>query len=223
MLSDLYDLIEEEYKNYDEAAHNLYTPQLLQEVLLGLNSICKGADSEFFNGHTNITSSRFLVFGVKSLLMAGRNIQNAMLFNILSYMSDRLLTEGNTVATLDELYIWLSNPTAIEYIRNCLKRVRKKESAMILASQNLDDFDQPNVREMTKPLFSIPPHQFLFNAGSIDKRSYMDMLQLEESEYDLIRYPQRGVCLYKCGNERYLLEVHVPPHKEALFGTAGGR
>ena len=181
------------------------------------------ADSQFFNGHTNITSSRFLVFGVKSLLMAGRNIQNAMLFNILSYMSDKLLTEGNTVATLDELYIWLSNPTAIEYIRNCLKRVRKKESAMILASQNLDDFDQPNVREMTKPLFSIPPHQFLFNAGSIDKRSYMDMLQLEESEYDLIRYPQRGVCLYKCGNERYLLEVHAPPHKEALFGTAGGR
>ena len=223
VLSDLYDLIEDEYKNYDEATHNLYTPQLLQEVLLGLNSICKGADSQFFNGHTNITSSRFLVFGVKSLLMAGRNIQNAMLFNILSYMSDRLLTEGNTVATLDELYIWLSNPTAIEYIRNCLKRVRKKESAMILASQNLDDFDQPNVREMTKPLFSIPPHQFLFNAGSIDKRSYMDMLQLEESEYDLIRYPQRGVCLYKCGNERYLLEVHAPPHKEALFGTAGGR
>lgn len=138
-------------------------------------------------------------------------------------MSDKLLIEGNTVATLDELYIWLSNPTAIEYIRNCLKRVRKKESAMILASQNLDDFGQPNVREMTKPLFSIPPHQFLFNAGSIDKRSYMDMLQLEESEYDLIRYPQRGVCLYKCGNERYLLEVHAPPHKEALFGTAGGR
>ena len=94
---------------------------------------------------------------------------------------------------------------------------------MILASQNLDDFDQPNVREMTKPLFSIPLHQFLFNAGSIDKRSYMDMLQLEESEYDLIRYPQRGVCLYKCGNERYLLEIHAPPHKEALFGTAGGR
>ena len=224
LLSKLYSRFHiSDYKNYDEAAHNLYTPQLLQEVLLGLNSICRGADSHFFNGHTNITSSHFLVFGVKSLLMAGRNIQNAMLFNILSYMSDRLLTEGNTVATLDELYIWLSNPTAIEYIRNCLKRVRKKESAMILASQNLDDFDQPNVREMTKPLFSIPPHQFLFNAGSIDKRSYMDMLQLEESEYDLIRYPQRGVCLYKCGNERYLLEVHAPPHKEALFGTAGGR
>ena len=222
-LSDLYDLIEEEYKRYDEKGYTLYTAQLLREVLLGLHSICKGADSRFFNGFTNITSSRFLVFGVKSLLMAGKNVRNAMLFNVLSYMSDKLLTEGSTVATLDELYIWLSNPTAIEYIRNCLKRVRKKESAIIMASQNLEDFDQEGVREMTKPLFSIPPHQFLFNAGSIDKRYYMDMLQLEESEYDLIRYPQQGVCLYKCGNERYLLEVSAPPYKEALFGTAGGR
>lgn len=137
----------------------------------------------FLDGHTNITSSRFLVFGVKGMLSAAKNVRNAMLFNVLSFMSDKLLTVGNTVAALDELYIWLSNPTAIEYIRNCLKRVRKKESAMLLASQNLEDFDQEQVREMTKPLFSIPPHQFLFNAGSIDKRSYMEMLQLDEAEY----------------------------------------
>ena len=223
ILSDLYDLIEEEFKTYDAGQHHLYTQKLLQEVLLGLHSMCKGADAQFFNGHTNITSSRFLVFGVKGMLSAAKNVRNAMLFNVLSFMSDKLLTVGNTVAALDELYIWLSNPTAIEYIRNCLKRVRKKESAMLLASQNLEDFDQEGVREMTKPLFSIPPHQFLFNAGSIDKRSYMDMLQLEESEYNLIKFPQRGVCLYKCGNERYLLEVHAPAYKEKLFGTAGGR
>ena len=222
-LSDLYDLIEAEYKSYDPNAHLLYTKQTLQEVLLGLHSMCKGADAQFFNGHTNITSHRFLVFGVKGLVNAARNVRNAMLFNVLSYMSDKLLTEGNTVAALDELYIWLSNPTAIEYVRNCLKRVRKKESAMLLASQNLEDFDQPQVREMTKPLFSIPPHQFLFNAGSIDGRAYMDMLQLDEAEYDLIKFPQRGVCLYKCGNERYLLKVHAPEHKKALFGSAGGR
>lgn len=223
ILSDLYDLIDGEFKNYDANRHLLYTKKMLQEILLGLHSMCKGADSQFFNGHTNITSSRFLVFGVKGMLTAATNVRNAMLFNILSFMSDKLLTVGNTVAALDELYIWLNNPTAIEYIRNSLKRVRKKESAMMLASQNLEDFDQEGVREMTKPLFSIPPHQFLFNAGSIDKKSYMDMLQLDDAEYNLIKFPQRGVCLYKCGNERYLLEVHAPPYKEKLFGTAGGR
>jgi len=223
VLSDLYDVIEEAYRNYDSEEYPLYPRELLQEVLLGLHSMCRGAESKFFNGHTNITTSRFLVFGVKGLLQASRNVKNALLFNVLSYLSDKLLTEGSTAAGLDELYIWLSNLTAIEYIRNSLKRVRKKESSMILASQNLEDFDVDGVRELTRPLFAIPTHQFLFNAGSVDKKFYMDNLQLEPAEFELIRYPQRGVCLYRCGNERYLLEVHAPPYKEKLFGTAGGR
>ena len=223
ILSELYDFIEIEYENFDETKPQLYTRETLQQILLGLHSMCRGADSKFFNGHTNLTSTRSLVFGVKGLLSVAQNVRSTILLNLLSYMSDKLLTEGNTVAALDELYIWLSNPVAIEYIRNSLKRVRKKESALVLASQNLEDFDQPGVREMTKPLFSIPPHQFLFNAGSIDRRAYMDMLQLEDSEFELIKFPQRRVCLYKCGNERYLLEVHAPPYKEALFGKAGGR
>ena len=223
ILSDLYDVIEGAYENYGDEASPLYPRELLREILLGLHSLCRGAESKFFNGHTNITSSRFLVFGVKGLLQASKNVKDAMLFNVLSFLSDRLLTAGNTVATLDELYIWLSNITTIEYIRNTLKRVRKKESALILASQNLEDFDVDGIRELTRPLFAIPTHQFLFNAGSVDKKFYMDNLQLEGSEYELIRCPQRGVCLYKCGNERYLLEVHAPEYKEKLFGKAGGR
>ena len=223
ILSDLYDVIEGAYEHYGDEASPLYPRELLREILLGLHSLCRGAESKFFNDHTNITSSRFLVFGVKGLLQASKNVKDAMLFNVLSFLSDRLLTAGNTVATLDELYIWLSNVTTIEYIRNTLKRVRKKESALILASQNLEDFDVDGIRELTRPLFAIPTHQFLFNAGSVDKKFYMDNLQLEGSEYELIRYPQRGVCLYKCGNERYLLEVHAPDYKEKLFGKAGGR
>lgn len=223
ILSDLYTLIEDEYKGYDAAKYQLYTAELLQEILLGLHSMCQGAESKFFNGRTNVTSDRFIVFGVKGLLQASRNVKNALLFNVLSFMSDKLLTEGNTAAAIEELYLFLTNLTAIEYIRNAMKRVRKKESSVILASQNIEDFNLEGIREMTKPLFSIPTHAFLFNAGNIDKRFYIDSLQLEESEYNLIRFPQRGVCLYKCGNERYNLAVHAPAYKEKLFGKAGGR
>lgn len=222
VMADLYDLIERTYQNYERESLPLYPPEMLRDLLLGLHSMCKGADSRFFNGHTNITSDHFLVFCVKGLDDVAENLRNALLFNVLSYMSDRLLTAGNTVASIDELYLWLSNPVAITYIRNALKRVRKRNSSLILASQNLEDFDQPGVRELTRPLFAIPTHQFLFNAGTIDKRFYMDLLQLEPEEYELIRQPQRGFCLYKCGNERYHLQVIAPPYKAALFGTAGG-
>jgi len=221
ILSDLYALINNELVNYRNGS--LYTRELLQEVLLGLHSLCVGADAPFFNGHTNISDDRFLVFGVGGVLTAAKSLRNALLFNVLAYMSDRLLTAGNTVAALDELYLWLSNPVAIEYIRNCLKRVRKRDSALMMASQNLEDFDQEGVREMTKPLFAIPPHQFLFNPGSIGKRFYMDMLQLDEAEFELIRRARRGECLFKCGAERYHLKVIAPDHKAVLFGTAGGK
>ena len=223
ILSDLYALIEAEYKNFDTGSRQLYTTELLQEILLGLHSLCKGSEAKFFDGHTNITDGSFITFGVKGLLQASKSIRNAMLFNVLSYMSNELLTTGNTAASIDEFYLFLTNLTAVEYVRNFMKRVRKKDSAVILASQNLEDFNIEGIREYTKPLFSIPTHQFLFNAGNIDAKFYIDTLQLEQSEYNLIRYPQRGVCLYKCGNERYNLMVNAPEHKAALFGKAGGR
>ncbi len=80
-----------------------------------------------------------------------------------------------------------------------------------------------NVRERTELLFSISTHHFLFYPGTIDKRIYMDTLQVEPSEYELIQLSQRGVCLYKCGNERFCLCVKAPVHKAELFGSAGGR
>ena len=222
-MEDFYKLCEEEFMTYDKTRKYLYTEETLQEVCLGINSMCVGSESKYFNGHTNITDGDFLCFGVKGLMDSNKRLKDAMLFNILSYMSNQLLGEGNTAASIDELYLFLTNMTAIEYIRNAMKRVRKKDSSVILASQNIEDFLIPSIREFTKPLFSIPTHQFLFNAGQINPKEYMDALQIEPSEFELIKYPERGTCLYRCGNERYLLQVTAPEYKSAIFGSAGGR
>jgi type IV secretory pathway VirB4 component len=221
ILSDLYALLEAELEA-DSPKHPLYTRETLRELCLGLHSIALGAESKFFNGHTNVTDDKFLCFGVKGMLSASKNLRNALLFNLLSYMSDALLRKGDTVLAIDELHTFLGNAVAVEYIRNFMKRVRKKNSAVILASQNLSDFLLPGVAELTKPLFAIPTHSFLFNPGSIDPKPFMDMLQLEESEYELIKYPQRGVCLFRCGGERFNLRVIAPDYKAKLFGNEGG-
>lgn len=181
VMQDLYDLIEKEFMIFDKEKKHLYTEDTLQNICLGLHSMCKGAESKYFNGHTNIRDSRFLCFGVKGLMDTNKRLKDTLLFNILSYMSNQLLGKGNTVASVDELYLFLTNLTAIEYIRNAMKRVRKKESSIILSSQNIEDFLIPEIKEFTKPLFSIPTHQFLFNAGNIEPKAYMDTLQLEKS------------------------------------------
>lgn len=163
IMEDLYNLCEEEFMSYDNNKKYIYMEETLQEVCLGIHSMCVGAESKYFNGHTNIDDDAFLVFGVKGLLDTNKRLRDTMLFNILSFMSNQLLREGNTAASIDELYLFLTNLTAIEYIRNCMKRVRKKDSSIILASQNIEDFLISGIREYTKPLFSIPTRQSLIN------------------------------------------------------------
>ena len=126
VMSDLYELVEKEFMAFDNAKKHLYTEEILQNICLGLHSMCKGAESKYFNGRTNIKDGEFICFGVKGLMDTNKRLKDTLLFNILSYMSDQLLGKGNTVAAVDELYLFLTNMTAIEYIRNGMKRVRKK-------------------------------------------------------------------------------------------------
>ena len=149
IMEDFYKLCEEEFYGYDKQRKYLYTEETLQEVCLGIHSMCVGAESKYFNGHTNITGSDFLVFGVKGLLDTNKRLKDAMLFNILSFMSNQLLGRGSTAASIDELYLFLTNMTAIEYIRNAMKRVRKKTPRSFWPARTSRTFDSrhPGVHE----------------------------------------------------------------------------
>ncbi len=224
IMEDLYNIGVETLTNFDPSRHGeLYTEDTLREVCLGLHSMCVGSASCYFNGHTNITSSDFLVFGVQGIMDTNKRLRDTILFNIISYMSNELLVRGNSVAAVDELYLFLNNPTIVEYIRNMMKRARKRDSLLILSSQNVEDFLLPSVQTMTKPLFSTPSHRFLFHPGACSETDYMAALQINASEFALIKDPERRKCLYCCGNERYFLEVITPDYKMELFGKAGGR
>lgn len=223
ILSDLYKHIDERLKAYDTLENVIYSKEMIQNLLLNIESICIGSDSIFFNGYTNLKSYDCVNFIVKSLLEAASNLRNAVLFNVLSYMTGKLLVEGNTMLNIDELYLFLEDMTMVLYIRNYSKRVRKKDSSIVLSSQNIEDFLQKGMAEKTKPLFSIPTYKFLFHPGDIDRKVFQNLLSLEDNEYDLIRSPRRGNCLFVSGKEKYHIRVHAPEYKSKLFGSAGGR
>ena len=127
------------------------------------------------------------------------------------------------VGVLDEFYLFLASPVVVEYVRNMMKRNRKRDSFLILTSQNVEDFLLPGIKEYTKPLLSIPSHRFLFYPGNVEANEYKDLLQLEDCEFEVIRTASKGRCLFQCGNERYKLLVQAPEYKEVMFGTEGGR
>jgi hypothetical protein len=223
ILSDLFKLANQEIEDYIDSGSQLYTKDILRSLTLGLRSICIGAESTFFNGFTNITNSDYINFSVKDMLGTNENLKNAMFLNIFSWMSHKFLTEGDTDLVLDEFHEFVKNKIAVDYTRSFMKRGRKRNSDVIVASQNVEDLLLPGIVEYTKPLFSIPTHSFLFNPGTnVDEKAFQQALNLPDSEWDLIKSPNKGHCLFRSGNERYHLHVIAPDYKRAVFGTKGG-
>lgn len=223
LLTDLYAVIEEEYNKCEKGKKALYRSDTLQDLLLGLNSLCRGAESKYFNGHTNIKDGKMINFLIRGIMDTNAKLRDTILFNLLSYIQNQLLTKGRTFAGVDELHLFLNNLTTVKYLRAIMKQDRKMDSGLIIASQNVEDLTLPGIKEYTKPLLSIPTHQFFFYPGIVSSENFIDTLQLDPAEYKLINKPSRSHCLYRCGNERYLLKVIAPPYKAALFGTGGGR
>lgn len=227
ILSDLYAETENCLNLYDDRAHKgiemLYEKADLRKLLLSIRSISIGTDSIFFNGYTNIPNSKHINFVIKGLLSTNENLKNAMYFNIFSFMQHKFFTEGNVVVITDELHEIIKSRIVVIYIRSFIKRGRKKNSDVIIASQNLDDLMLPDIMEYTRPLFSIPTHSFLFYPGKVDSSKFKEISNITETEYSLIDRSHQGHCLYCCGSERYKLHVIAPPHKACLFGTAGGK
>lgn len=232
ILSDLHHLIsdklisyEEDYQEAVKIGHPiLYTRELLQSVALGLRNICVGSISRYFNNFTNVPNADFIDFSVKGVLQTNENLKNAMFLNIFSYMSHKFLTEGDCELIVDELHEFVKNKLAIQYINSFMKRGRKRNSGVMIASQNPEDLLRAEVIDYTKPLLSIPTHSFLFFPGSnCSPAEYQHALNVHPHEFELISLPNMGHCLFKCGNERYHLHVIAPSHKRALIGDSGGK
>ena len=229
ILSDLWDFMNKLYENYDgHESEYYYEKSVLRDLRLALQSICVGTQSQYFNGYTNITNAHILTFGMKGILTADASLRGAMLFNCLSYLSDAMLNQRNTLGMIDELYLFLGNGTngsmtSCEYIRNLSKRCRKFDSALVLATQNVIDLLRSDIAAYTVPLLQNPSHKMIFHLGNIDPDEICKVLQIEQSEYNVISSPKRGLCLFMSGAERYSLQISVPKWKSDLYGTAGGK
>lgn len=228
ILEDLYKVVKTELEEYDENAQRrgntmLYKKDDVQSLLLALDSICIGNDSMYFNGYTNIPNSDHINFGIQDMLNTNENLKNAMYLNIFSFMQHKFFLEGNTVVICDEIHEIIKSWIVVLYIRSFIKRGRKHNSNIVIASQNLEDLMLPDIISYTKPLFSIPTHRFLFFPGNVDSENFRRTANLAENEYAIIDSPNQGFCLLCSGDDRFHCHVIAPEHKARLFGTAGGR
>jgi type IV secretion system protein VirB4 len=88
------------------------------------------------------------------------------------------------VFVMDEAWRFFSNKTIRDYLREALKTWRKRNAAMILATQSGDDLRQSEILPLV--LESCPTRLFLANPG-MDAELYKTKFQLNDAQVNAIR------------------------------------
>lgn len=116
---------------------------------------------------------------------------------------------------IDEAWRFLRHPTIRQYITEALKTWRKRNSALILATQSVDDLASANVLQVV--LESCPTKMFLANPG-MDQSLYRDVFQLNDKEIAAIvnLTPKRQLLVKQVGPS-CVLNLTVDPKGYWLY------
>lgn len=228
ILGDLYEYIKEVFLNFDKYKDTffMFQKEALRDILLLLKDVYDGSESHLFNGHTNVISSDVIDFNINSLLQGARSRTDAALFNIMTWIWNRVAQRSHQILfAVDELYLLMNrdNLTMARYFRDFAKRARKYEACIATATQNLGDFLDPEIIQMSSVLFNNPNNKFIFYPGDLDFSAVQRLLKLTDGEMHLISEPNRGSCLMKSGGEKHYFHVDLLDYEKDLFGRGGGR
>lgn len=180
----------------------------------------------YFDGHTTIkTNSEFIVFNIKELMNSDANIRNALFFNVLKYAwSLTLDTSKNTVLTVDEAHVLLSNQNVLgaDFLAQIQRRARKYNTGTIIITQQPTDFCDPAVITQGKAIFDNASY---YLAMGLKKQAATDLarlIDLNESEIESIKKYGQGEALFICGSRRMRINVVVTDEELDSFGKGGG-
>ncbi len=180
----------------------------------------------YFTGHTTIKiSSDFIVFNIKELMNSDENIKNALFFNILKYAWGLCLEKDvNTIMMVDEAHVLLTthNELGAEFLAQIQRRSRKYNTGTIIITQQPTDFAAPNMIQHGKAIFDNAAYYLVM---SLKKQAVDDLAQLidlNESEKEGIKFYSQGQGLFVCGNRRMRIRVVVTQEELDSFGSGGG-
>lgn len=180
----------------------------------------------YFTGHTTIrVSSDFIVFNIKELMNSDENIKNALFFNILKYAWGLCLEKDvNTVMMVDEAHVLLAshNELGAEFLAQIQRRSRKYNTGTIIITQQPTDFAAPQVIQHGKAIFDNAAYYLVMGLRKQAVEDLAQLIDLNESEKEGIKYYPQGQGLFVCGNRRMRINVVVTQEELDSFGSGGG-
>jgi type IV secretion system protein VirB4 len=164
----------------------------------------------FDNAEDTLTFSKFQTFNFDGWDKYP-DVLEPVLFYILQRASSEIEKPANTatfkIFVIDEGWIFLKNHTIRDWITRAEKTWRKKNAAMILATQSVVELASSDMLHIVNE--SCPTKIFLSNPN-IDRKMYAEIFQLNDTQLELLEslVPKRELLLIQPrGTKKLVLEV----------------
>jgi type IV secretion/conjugal transfer VirB4 family ATPase len=164
----------------------------------------------FDNAEDTLTFSRFQTFNFDGWAEYP-DVLEPLLFYVLQRASSEIERRENTatfkVFVIDEAWIFLKNRTIRDWITRAEKTWRKKNAAMILATQSVVELAASDMLHIVNE--SCPTRIFLSNPN-IDRRLYSEIFQLNDTQLEMLEslVPKRELLLIQPhGTKKLVLSV----------------
>jgi type IV secretion system protein VirB4 len=197
---DTYRLSDLEDREIYEAVENLYVLEPHQRRLFTLANLLPRALAArlhkwveggryaalFDNVEDTLSFDRLQVFDFEAM-RAYPALLEPLLFYMLHRVTERIQDPAETatlkLCVMDEAWRFIQHPTLRAYVLEALKTWRKRNAAMILATQAIDDFASA---DLLRTVVESCPTKLLLANSALDRRQYADLFQMNEMELDLL-------------------------------------
>lgn len=172
----------------------------------------------FDNPRDTLTLDRLQVFDFESM-RAYPSLLEPLLFYVLHRVSERVHdpAEAGTlkVCVMDEAWRLIQHPTLRAYVLEALKTWRKRNAAVLLATQSIDDFASA---DLLRTVVESCPTRLLLANPSLDRRQYGELFQMNDMELDLLSglVPRQQILL-KRSNLAKVLTLRVDPKSYWIY------
>jgi type IV secretion system protein TrbE len=218
---ELYDAIENVYV-LDETQRRLFTlANLLPRSLANrLSKWVEGGRYADLFDHLDDTLNvqTFQVFDFEAM-RAYPTVLEALLFYVLHRVTtsihDTAAAGRLKLCVLDEAWRFIQHDRLRAYVEEALKTWRKRNAAMLLATQTVDDFASA---DLLRTVVEGCPTKLLLANPSLDRRQYSELFGLNEVELDLLdQVAARRQLLLKRADLAKVLTLNVDPRSYWLY------
>ena len=229
---DAYRVSDAEDRELYDAIENLYVLEASQRRLFTLANLLpralaarlrKWVDDGRYAGlfdqlEDTLDVQRFQVFDFEES-RAYPEILEPLLFYVLHRVNQQISSSAAagqlTLCVMDEAWRFIQHDRLRAYVQEALKTWRKRNAAMLLATQSIDDFASA---DLLRTVIESCPTKLLLANPSLDRAQYADLFHLNAMELDRLTElsPRRQLLLKRPGLAK-VLTLNVDPHSYWLY------